>query len=85
MVSGHTRPMTSLVARLAQIRPLTVTYFIPKALYHRVETELSRNFDVDQEHLKSRIRFVKNFTNLGNPIDQTAQDRRPTMRRRESA
>ena len=55
-LAGHSRPACQLIARMAQIRPVTITYFVPKTLYRRLETELSRCFEEEDMHYKDRIR-----------------------------
>ncbi|KAJ3554962.1 hypothetical protein NM688_g2830 [Phlebia brevispora] len=55
---GHARPLTGLVARIAHARPIIITYFVPKYLYHRVDTELSRSFEPVESSLRARIRLV---------------------------
>lgn len=60
--AGHARPLTALVARIAQTGPLTITFFTPKHLYQRVKTELSRHFDDPRSFQRARIRYGRDWS-----------------------
>ena len=57
-VAGHTRPLTGLVSRIVQARPITVTFFVPKYFYERVSIELSRHLGDAPSVERNSIRFV---------------------------
>ncbi|TBU40966.1 hypothetical protein BD309DRAFT_1021029 [Dichomitus squalens] len=55
---GHTRTMCTLVARMAKLRNVTITFFIISGFYDRVMAEISREFLPGEEYLSARIRVV---------------------------
>ena len=55
---------------MAQIRPVTITYFIPKTLHHRLDVELSRCFEEEDMHYKNRIRCVLRFLSRNIPLSR---------------
>ena len=50
--------MAAVVTRMVQAREVCVTYFVPDTMYHRIDTELMRGFNVEDRHLRNRIRHV---------------------------
>ncbi|KAI0630197.1 UDP-Glycosyltransferase/glycogen phosphorylase [Trametes polyzona] len=55
---GHARPMSTLVARIVQLRPVRVTFLVLAHLHARVQAEVARDFKAGEEHLIDRIRYV---------------------------
>jgi hypothetical protein len=56
---GHVRPLCAFVARLVQIQPVYVTFFIAGDNVARVQTEISQYFLApEQRVLLKMIRFV---------------------------
>ena len=55
---GHTRPLCTLALRMIQERPMNITFFTVPNFVKRIESELSRNFDPETDHLRELIRYV---------------------------
>ncbi|CAL1707825.1 unnamed protein product [Somion occarium] len=55
---GHTRPLCTFAARLAQTRRVNVTLFTAPNFAERVEAELSRSFGPSDEALRDLIRVA---------------------------
>ncbi|KAI0355640.1 UDP-Glycosyltransferase/glycogen phosphorylase [Trametes cingulata] len=55
---GHIRPMCTLVARMAKLRPIVITFLPFASLHDRVKAELPRDFQPGEEGVASRIRVV---------------------------
>ena len=55
---GHARPLIHLAARLVRLRPVTFTFLTTDDFYDRINKELARSFDTDEEELASRVRSV---------------------------
>ncbi|KAF7790364.1 hypothetical protein EIP86_001319 [Pleurotus ostreatoroseus] len=69
---GHTRPLTGLVSRIVQARPITVTFFVPKYFYERVSIELSRHLGDAPSVERNSIRLVALPCSEDNVIDMVA-------------
>lgn len=48
--AGHTRPMSTLAARLVQLGSITVTFFVAAKLFERVKAEIARDVETDAQH-----------------------------------
>ncbi|KAL1948024.1 hypothetical protein VTO73DRAFT_12099 [Trametes versicolor] len=58
-VWGHTRPMSTLAARLVQLGSITVTFFVAAKLFERVKAEIARDVETDAQHDRlANIQFV---------------------------
>lgn len=55
---GHTRPLINLAARFVKLRPVYVTILTTNAFYDRVQAELARNFDLEDDEAAKRVRYV---------------------------
>ena len=64
-LTGHTRTMCTLAARLVKLRPVTVTFFTVPSFFDRVRAEIDREFQPGEEHLASRLRSVDVTLNRG--------------------
>ncbi|KAI0760255.1 UDP-Glycosyltransferase/glycogen phosphorylase [Fomes fomentarius] len=53
---GHLRPLIHLSARFVKLRPVVVTLLVSNGYYDRINTELSRSFEEDDEEHAKRIR-----------------------------
>ncbi|KAI0821625.1 UDP-Glycosyltransferase/glycogen phosphorylase [Trametes gibbosa] len=55
---GHARPLSTFVARLVKLRPVCVTFLALESFHSRVEAEVGRGFQPDEECIASKIRII---------------------------
>ncbi|KIP11599.1 glycosyltransferase family 1 protein [Phlebiopsis gigantea 11061_1 CR5-6] len=55
---GHTKPLCSLSAQITKFRPVHITFFTARHMYKKVVTEISRNFEDEEQDNLDRIRVV---------------------------
>ena len=67
---GHARPLINLAARLARLRPVTFTFLTTDDFYDRINKELARSFDTDEEELASRVRSVLVIVSVSMTLSQ---------------
>ncbi|THG97535.1 hypothetical protein EW026_g4483 [Hermanssonia centrifuga] len=66
---GHVKPLCNLAARIVKSRPVTVTLVTARPFHERVDQELARSFEENENHFRRRIRVVAIMTNEQNPFD----------------
>ena len=47
-----------MAARFVKLRPVYVTILTTNAFYDRVQAELARNFDLEDDEAAKRVRYV---------------------------
>ncbi|KAH9858838.1 UDP-Glycosyltransferase/glycogen phosphorylase [Lenzites betulinus] len=55
---GHARPLSLLVARIAKMRDIMITFIVVKSLHARIEAEVASEFRLEEKHLLEKIRLM---------------------------
>lgn len=55
--TGHTRPLSILVARMAKLRPISITFVVAAKYLKGAKAEISRELTLCGEDVQKRIRL----------------------------